>query len=222
MPPEIIAALIGAGGAILAAIIAAFLARSIVKDTVNPYFHSYSDKSHDLKKITNKAKHDIFIVVAVGDKLTKKYRSEFERLLSAGIQIRYLLLSEERFRELEQYMHEEPDSIRIYTQTLGILRELKEKYPETIDIHLFDNFLPASYIGIDAWPDSISSPTLPSSIIQIMLYQYRVHAKDSPIVYLSPRSDIKRYNTTVQCIEAMWSNSIDAFPSKTPDTSPRA
>lgn len=202
--PQIISALIQAIGAILAALLAALFARSIVKDAVSPHFHSYSESSHDLRDITRKAQSDIFIVVAIGDRLLEKYMSEFERQLKAGICIRYLFLDHSGFSNLDTYLHDAPSRDGAYLSALKRLSELKEKYPSLMNVRIFPNYMSASYIGVDIWPTPPTPSILPSSVIQTMLYQYHVAAKDSPITYLSPKTDKKQYNSTVQSIKDMW------------------
>ena len=202
--PTIVSAWIQAIGTVVAALIAALFAHKIVKDNVSPYFHSYSDITHDLRDITQKAKSDIFIAVAVGDRLLEKYAFELEERLKAGISIRYLLLDVSRFQELEQYMHGKNIDVSIHRQVLEILRRWKEKYPTLIDIRIFHDFMSASYIGVDIWPNAANSPVFPSSVIQTMLYQYRIPAAECPITYLSPKSDMKHYKSTVSCIKTMW------------------
>lgn len=202
----LLSALIQVVGTISAALIATFAARRIVKDAVHPSFHSYSDPSHDLCDITGKARSDVFVVAAIGDRLLEKYLSEFERLLSEGIHIRYLLLDVPHFQELEFYMHGKPMDEALYHQVLGTLRRLKEKYPDHFEARIFHDLMTASYIGVDVWPNLPGPDLLPSSVIQTMLYQYRVHAENLPITYLSPKSDEQYFKGTVACMKKMWLN----------------
>lgn len=200
----ILSAAIQAIGTIIAALIAAFAARKIIKD-VRPLFHSYSDPSHDLRDITQKAESDVFIVVAMGDRLLEKYQSELERLLQNGIRIRYLLLDVRPFQELELYMHGHPADEKAYYDVLSALYTLQRSYPRRFEARLFDDLMPASYIGVDVWPNPLLSPSiLPSSVIQTMIYQYHIPAKDLPITYLSPKTNKQHYKATVSSMKEMW------------------
>lgn len=204
----IIAASIQAIGTIAAALIAVLAARKIAND-VRPAFHSYSDPSHDLCDITYKAKSDVFIIVAIGDNLLEKYQSEIERLLKYGIHIRYLLLDIEHFQKLESYMHGHPAKPDEYSQVLAILRELQATYPDNMEVRLFHDLLPASYIGIDVWPAFPTFISSPGAVIQTMLYQYRIRAKKLPITYFSPKTGKRHYKATVESMKKMW---VDATP----------
>lgn len=215
--PEIVSAFIQSGGVIIAAVIAAFFAKNIVNETVKPLFLSYSDKSQELRNLTQNAVNDIFVIVAIGNRLLDKYLFEFECKLDAGIRFRYLLLDRQRYKELALYMHGEinDDDNAEYVQVLQTLLKLQAKYPGLVEIRIFHGFMPASYIGIDTCPEMAKSHILSSSVIQTMLYQYRVPAKNSPITCISPKSDEKCYRSTVSCMKEMWK---DASPiSKLPD-----
>lgn len=65
----------------------------------------------------------------------------------------------------------------------------------------------ASYIALDIHAKEERGEWLPTSMIQVMLYQYRVAAKKLPITYLSPSESKKAFETTVNCIEEMWEHS---------------
>lgn len=209
----LVSAIIQAVGTIIAALIAALAARRIIKD-VRPLFHSYSDPSHDLRDITQKAESDVFIIAAVGDRLLGKYQSEFERLLQNGIRIRYLLLDTQRFHELERYMHGHPVSEEIYHNVLNTLSHLHEKYPHHFYARIFHDLMPASYIGVDVWPNPLLSFSfLPSSVIQTMLYQYHIPAEDLPITYLSPKTNKQHFKATVSSMKEMW---VSATPLSNP------
>ncbi len=202
--PQIVSAFIQAGGTIIAAICAALFAKSIVKESIKPLFKSYSDKSHDLSDLTQNAVNDIFIIVAIGNRLLEKYLSEFESKIKDGIHFRYLLLDMERYKELEIYMNDELSNSDEYVQVLQKLLKLQSDYPNLVEIRTFHGFMSASYIGIDICPETENLHILSSSIIQAMLYQYRVQAKNSPITYISPKSDEKCYRSTVSCMKEMW------------------
>lgn len=200
---EIIAAIIQAGATIVAALIAVLLAGRVIKKEFKPLFRSYSDKSHNLSDIIGKAKSDIFIVAIVGDQLLGTYGDELEKYLEKGIQIRYLLCDKYRFKDQEKYMHGRDVEVAVYEKVICKLEDLKKEYSKQLDVRIFHEYLTASYIGVDIWP-AFPRRTHPDSIIQIMLYQYRVVAEHSPITYLSPESDRVHYWSTVRSIKEMW------------------
>ena len=72
---------------------------------IKPYFHSYSEKTHDAGTIIQNAKNDIFISTAVGNKFLGKYGDIIEEKLKNGIKVRYMLLDLDRFHEMEEYLH---------------------------------------------------------------------------------------------------------------------
>lgn len=206
------AALIQTAGTLIAALITALFARKIVSESIRPFFQSYSDKSHDMRDITRKARSDILVVTSVGDKLLEKFESEFQRKLQANMKFRYLFLSGERFDEMEWYLHGQDAKDRTgHNNVIRTLKRLQEKYPELVEARVFSGFLTASYICADIWPDPSLGAVLPSSIVQAMLYQYRVHAKDSPITYFSPKMDRTHYDTIVASIKSMWDEGTDLF-----------
>ena len=210
---EIIAAIISAVGTIAAAFIAVLFAGKIVKEESRSYFHSYSDKTHNVADIIEKAQSDIFIVVIVGDRFLNKYKKKLEKCLSSGIEVRYLLANKKGFHEQEDYMSGADVDEKVYMNVLKKLNKLKKKYPDLLDVRAFHTFLTASYIGIDIWPPPPHS-TLPNSVIQIMLYQYHVLAENSPITYLSPKADKNHYTSTVDSIKAMWESAEELLVSK--------
>ena len=203
MDKEIIAAIIGAVGAIAAAFIAAFFARKIVKENVNPQFHSYADKNHDAGELMNLAQADIFISAAIGNLFLPKHLDLIEKLLKRKIKIKYLLLTEDRLREAEYYMHgEEIEKLKeAREKVVKTLVKLKKTYSEYFEFREFDKPMTASYICRDIFcePDN-------SAAIHVMLYQYKTLAKNSPITYISPKKDGEAYKTTVKCINEMWND----------------
>ena len=203
MEKEIVAALIGAAGAIAAALIAALFARRIVKENVNPQFHSYADKNHDAGELMNLAQADIFISAAVGNLFLPKHLELIKNLLNRNIHIRYLLLTEVRLREAEYYMHgkevEELEQLR--KDVVNTLRKLKKEFGNYFEFKEFDKPMTASYICRDIYciPDN-------NAAIHVMLYQYKTLAHDSPITYISPKKDGAAFKTTVKCINEMWND----------------
>lgn len=173
-----------------------------------PYFHSYSEKSHDAGSLIRNAQNDIFVATAVGNKFLKTHGDEIEEKLKAGIQVRYMMLDINRFHEMEEYLHgvykKDKD---IHIEVSEKLRDWKKRYPDLVEAKFFQGYLTASYIGIDIWPDAIQE----SSLIQIMMYQYRVRARQSPIMYNFPKTDEKSYITTVESVKNMWRDGKPLF-----------
>lgn len=209
MSNEIIAAIIGSCGGIIAAVIAALSARKIVKESVNSRFHSYSDNSHDVTDILMQSQNDVFIVVLIGDRLLEEHKKYFIKLLKRGIHIRYLILDEREHKEIESFILGECADVSYRNDVLRALYELKKEYKYLFEVREFHSITTASYICTDIiLPEK---QFISSSGIQIMLYQYKTKAKVSPITYISPKSDEKEYTTTVQSIRNMWD---DATPVK--------
>lgn len=205
---EILSALIQAMGTITAAIIATVFANRIVKKHSYSYFRSYEDKHHDLTDITRKAKNDIFIVVAIGDILLEKYNNEIEKYLKRGIKIKYLILDNEKVLEFERYLNgrNTEDFRRSRREALERLEKLQNDYEDLFEVRTFHSMFTASYIGVDIWQLPGENANCENSVIQTMLYQYRVGAEKSPITYISPKNDYKQYQTTVKSIKEMWND----------------
>lgn len=213
MPTEIIGALIETCGVVSAALIAAFGAKKIVKDSINTRFSSYADQSHDVTDLFVRSQNDVFIVAAVGDVFLKKYLGRIKKLLNRGIHIKYLLLTESLLQTLENYICEKDVDISFREGVIDNLKALKEEYKDLFEVREFDSQMTASYICIDILSDPSSFHFLSSSVIQIMLYQYGVRAEKSPITYISPKNDEKEFRTTVNSIMKMWRDAQPLFES---------
>ena len=215
MTTEIICSLIEAGGGILSAIIsttgviiAALIARKVVKNDIKPILKSYSDESHNPSNLINKAKHSIIIVTASGLKLIPRVKSDIEKKLSAGIQIRFLYLTLDEFLRMEKYLHGDKGKGKIqYNLLTDTLRELSQKYRNQFQVRTFSAPMSASYIGIDILSDlgKVSS----NSVIQVMQYQYMINASASPIISLYPGRDAEHFDRTVETIQKMWETGIE-------------
>lgn len=198
----ILSAVIQATGTIAAAVIAAWWANRIVKGI---QFHTYSNAPENICSIMKKARSDIFIITAVGNKLLKTTEKVLEQRLQSGIHVRYMLLDLNRFHEMEEYLHGElAKSEGIFYDALESLSRLQQKYPDRLEIRLFPGYLTASYVGIDTCPDPAREPALLSPFIQVMLYQYRVHAKNSVILYFHEKTDKAYYDATSDSMRDMW------------------
>lgn len=199
---EIISALIQAAGTITAALVAAYFANRIAKGFK---FHTYSDAPQDICAIMRKARSDIFIITAVGDKLLDVTEKTLEKKLRAGVYVRYMMLSADRFYEMENYMHGcNAKSEDIRNKALAILIRLKEKYPDFLEVRFSSQYMTASCIGIDTCPTLSREKALLTPFIQIMIYQYHISAKDSIILYFHEKTDKKYYEATVKSMRDMW------------------
>ncbi len=170
---------------------------------IKPYFHSYSEKTHDAGTIIQNAKNDIFISTAVGNKFLGKYGDIIEERLKNGIKVRYMLLDLGRFHEMEEYLHGSGKKGEdIHYSVLKKFGEWEKEYPGLVEAKLFHGYMTASYIGIDIWKDSPQE----FSVFQVMMYQYRTNARRSPITYVFPQKDEKSYDTILDSVKNMWKN----------------
>lgn len=212
MTNEIICSLIEAGGGIFSAIIAAagviiaaLIGKKVVKTDIKPLFKSYSDESHNPTNLINKAKHSIIIVTASGLKLIPRIKSDIEKKLNAGVQIRFLYLTLDEFLRMEKYLHgDKAKGEKHYNLLTDTLRELAQEHKEQFQIRTFSSPMSASYIGIDILGKASSN-----SVIQVMQYQYKIKASDSPIISLYPRRDAEHFDRTVGTIQEMWETGIE-------------
>ena len=101
----IIGAVIQAAGTVAAAFITVSFAGRIVKKSIDSYFRSYTDKSFHRRDVLEGAKQDIFIATGIGNNFFETYGEEIKRKLEAGIRVRYMLLDQSRFNEMERYLH---------------------------------------------------------------------------------------------------------------------
>lgn len=202
----IISAAIQAAGTIAAALIAAFCAKKIVNSF---QFHTYPNAPENVLSILEKARSDIFIITAVGDKLMEVSEKVIAKRLRQGIHVRYLLLNSLQFREMERYMHGEDEKrICIYYNTLKKLLALQKKFPGLLEVRYFTSHMTASYIGIDTCPNSKRDTALFSPFIQVMMYQYHIRAKHSVLFYLHEKTDRVCYDTTIRSMRDMWEDAI--------------
>lgn len=202
----IISAVIQAAGTIAAALIAAFCAKRIAR---NFQFHTYSNAPEKVRTILRKARSDIFIITAVGDKLLEVSEKVIAQRLRQGIRVRYLLLELSQFRKMEQYMHgENKKEVRIYFNTLEKLFDLQKKYPSLMEVRFFASHMTASYIGIDTCPSSARDSDLLSPFVQVMMYQYHTRAKDSVLFYFHEKTNKIPYSFTTRSMRDMWEDAI--------------
>ncbi len=216
MDTSIITAIIEASATIIAAIsaaiIAAVSAKRIVKESLASRFRSYSDKSHDVTDILIHAQNDVFIVAAIGDIFLGEYFPYIEKLLNRKIKVKYLLLSENELKKAEYYFRGEEIDIAFRKDIINRLEELELRYADLFELREFNLMMPASYICVDTMLNPPTRKFISSSVIQAMLYQYKTLTKESPITYISPRTEEKEYLTTVQCIKQMWEDAAVLKP----------
>lgn len=203
----IIGAVIQAAGTVAAAFITVSFAGRIVKKSIDSYFRSYTDKSFHRRDVLEGAKQDIFIATGIGNNFFETYGEEIKRKLEAGIRVRYMLLDQNRFNEMERYLHGNfAKDIAIHHEMVDRLKSLRERYPALFEFRFFHEYMTVSYICADIWPNVIQD----SGLIQIMLYQFNVRPKHSPIMYIDSKANEKSFITTVNSIKDMWQKSDDS------------
>lgn len=212
---EILSAFISACGEIIAAIIGVGLLGGIIKKTANTYFFNYADKKHDLKKVLRRARKSILIIVNCGDNLLKCHEETLSKCMKKGIEVNYLLLNEESYAYMDTYTTEHISAD--YTplvSSLTSLSSLKKAHPEQLTVRVFHSILTASYIGIDLEEDMMTLSRESTAFVQVMLYQYRLRPKVSPITYLTTKNGVQ-FENMVENIYAIWEDGeavdIDAY-----------
>lgn len=172
---------------------------------VKPYLQSYAEEKHDAGVIIRNAQSNIFVSTAVGNKFLATYASDIEEKLKSGIEVQYMMLDLDRFDEMEKFLHGADAKPRdIHYDTLNILRRWKKKYPDLLKPKYFHEYMTASYVGVDIGVDLPNPQIQEFSVLQVMFYQYRTKAKNSPIMYIFPKKDEKAYKTMVESVTAMW------------------
>lgn len=167
----------------------------------------YSEKDHDVGTIIRNAQSDIFVSTAVGNKFLTKYADDIEEKLKAGVKVQYMLLGLNRFHEKEEHLHGSDDkSEKIHYDALKILKSWKKKYPDLLIAQYFHGYMTASYVGVDIGVELEIRKIHDSSVLQVMYYQFRTKAKNSPIQYIFPEKDEKLYDSTVESAVTMWRN----------------
>ncbi len=212
---EIAASIIQAVGTIVAAIIAAgYIGRSFEK-SLSSLLVTYSDQKHNAHKMMRWAKENIYVVAGVGDQFLEKYKDELEGYLKKGVKLRFLIQAPIQYYEFEQYINskKKPDYLHYFEvreSTLRMLNRLRTKnsgeYADKIEIREFPSFLTASYIGVDIEKSDFSSKWHPHAVIQVMLYQYNVEARNSPITYFSYKNNKSLFESTADSILEMWND----------------
>lgn len=218
---EYISALIEACGVVLGAVLGALIAGGYIskmfKSNLLPLFQTYSDEKHDVNNLMRKATENLYIVVSIGDRLLDKYENQILSYLKRGVKLKFLIHEKTKFFEMENYINassqlNENDYIDYRNKALEILRGFKRNYPKLVEIREFPLIFSASYIGVDIEENLITNEWPSHSMIQVLLYQYNVKTKDSPITYFSPKANRELFRRTAQCILDMWdvATKIDA------------
>lgn len=176
-----------------------------ILENLKPVSQYYSEKNHDVGTIIRNAQNDIFVSTAVGNKFLAKYADDIEEKLKAGVGVQYMLLGLDRFYEMEEYLHgKDVKSEKIHYAVLKILKSWKEKYPDLLIAKYFHGYMTASYVGVDIEVELENRKIHDSSVLQVMHYQFRTKAKNSPIQYIFPEKDDKLFYSTVESVVAMW------------------
>ncbi len=228
--PQIIAAIIAAAGTIIAAVIAALVAIRIEKKIIPQKIETFSDKNHDVMKIIDRAKYSIYIVAQIGDIFWDSYQENIEKLMAKNrdLEIRCLILNKEKYKELQEYTHEDAKAkykglhgdaleptiekyVDPYKTTLDKLKKLQITSDKRFVLKEFNQIMTVSYIGVDIDIVNAKGKWLPSSAIQIMLYQYDLPACDSLLFTINPTFGKKKYEKTVNSIVEMWNKADPIF-----------
>jgi len=204
---NIIPALIGTVGVI----ITAFLSVGVVRDSLNSRFYVYADSGHNAKSLFNKAKYNIYIVANCANFLFEKNKTTIEDCLRNGITVNVLLINEEPFFTMDNYIKKGLDNkyhdFSALIDSLNILKSIKSKLKYEglsvkLNVRLFSSILTASYIGIDLnIDDEGQKGHLCSSLMQVMIYQYQTETKNSPILFLSKKKNrtwLEKYEETTR------------------------
>lgn len=212
MDSQIISAIIGCGGALGAAGIAAGAAVRIEKKLIPKKIETFSDKFHNVMKIIDRAKDSIYIVAQIGDNFWDLYKENIEKLMDANknLRVNCLVLDKEKYKELQEFTHENKSEEEYkvkYERTMNKLKKLQENQDRFI-LKQFHQIMTASYIAVDIEIPEVKDKWAPSSAIQIMMYQYDLPACDSLIVTINPAIGTDKYEKTVKSIIEMW-NSAD-------------
>ncbi|MDD5903390.1 MAG: hypothetical protein PUC64_00250 [Clostridium sp.] len=204
---EIISSIIESCGVIIGALIAGGYISSAFKRYAIPLFHTYSDGDHNVCNLLRKAQNNIYFVMSIGDKFLSKYEQQLRIYLNRRIKVNILIHSENEYYKFENYICDDScsyDFPSIRKETLAKLRKLATDYPELVEVREFSSFFAASYIGIDIEQDVLTGQWPSHSMLQMMVYQYKVNCANSPISVLSIRSNRDLFISTANCILNMW------------------
>lgn len=197
---ELFCSLIEAGAIIAAAMIGVRELNSIAQKRLD----NYRDKSGSVSELLIKAKSDITIVVAYGDKLMTEFAPIIEWCLSRGVKVRYLMLT---VAAAEKMNRDFLGNMSVNTaEQVKMVKDLLEKMEgkENLEVREWSGMLPVSYIGIDIGRRG------PGSVIHMMPYLYNTGTDNSPISYLTYDASDAQFKVTANSIENMWKDAKPA------------
>lgn len=198
IPEQVTVAIIEALGTITAALLASnYLLQLLKKST---YFTHYADRTHNVRYLLCKAKINIYFIAACGNGFLSKHRKRLENYMRNGKTINFLLLDKNNYSIMMQYVNgSNKTDWEPLIYSLTILIELKRKYRDKINIRVLNGLLTASYIGVDIGEEYKSNGE-----IQIMIYQYNTHTKDSLITRIQKNRNKKEYENVANSILDIW------------------
>lgn len=210
-----ISAIIQAIGAIIASAIGALIATGLIgklfKKNVIPIIQTYSAKEHDVRGKLQKAKENIYVVASVGNNLFTDYNNFLRLKLNKKVKLKVLIQDEKSVHEQKKYLKGIDSDLITYEGSkdkrdkfLMTLFELQKDFPDKVEIREFPFIFTASYIGIDIERDIFTGVWKDHSLVQIMIYQYGVKSKDSPLTYITPKTHNEVFKRTVKSILDMW------------------
>lgn len=185
--------------------VAAFTISRPLKETLKTTFFSY-DTEDNTVKLLKKAKKDIWIIVNYGDKLLEKYENELDRCLKRNINIHFLMLDENNYSTIDKYTGGIPKKEYVES-SIKILKRLQKNHKKHFKIRKFDGILTQSYIAIDISKKLLNNRWSESSVIKVMLYQYKVPTSESSSTFMYYEKDKEKFERTVESIKKIWEDS---------------
>lgn len=213
MDTNIISSIIETVGTVVAAGFGAFIAggyiSKVFKHDIVPKFQKYADKDHDVSTIMNKAIESIYIIVSIGDNLLDKHEDDFKSYLKSGVMLKFIIHDETKYYELENFINGDVDAnkgkySKTREDTLDKLRQLRQEYENLVEIREFNSILTVSYIGVDM--ESDGDTWRRSAVIQMVPYQYRVKARNNPIIRITPKENPAHFRTVKKSMTEIWKN----------------
>lgn len=220
MDSAIWSAVIGAGASIIAAVISVGYIGKIIHKEIAPSFFSYSEPRHNLWNFLRSAEKEIIIVVAYGDQLLRTQRLHLKYLLKKGIKIKYLMLGPKDALDMSTSFMQPVSAIddsqiayqnrrqKTKAELESVLDNLEQMEKatddkENMEVRQTDLPLTASYIAIDL-STRVTHQRQCNAMIQMMVYQFGVTSRNSPISYLTFKNDKKQFESTADSILKMW------------------
>ena len=198
---------------IISVVIAAKLSAKKVANELKPKFYTYLDS--DIHPMLQSAKHDIYIIVGLGNAFLSTYSNDLLVAAANGVKIHYLYLCDSKIGESDEYMYghisndldEKKDlvtrKLNSIQQTISVLKD-SLSVCGSLEVRRFQQHLSASYIAVDL--DIENTLTSDSSIIQAMIYQYRATSSESITSTITPENSSKIFRTTSRSIHNVWNS----------------